>query len=87
MTKEESQQNRYIVMRVSLIDTIRNIPEGITVIFNCSKVGPMTSAKCCVSRLNKASGYEAYKISSDDNGITFSITHIKDLKNIDNGKN
>lgn len=75
ITKDLSQQNQYLVTRVSLIDTVKSIPVGVTVTFDCRITGPMTSAKSCVSRLNKAAGYEAYKIGTEDNGVTYSITH------------
>lgn len=68
-------QNKYLVKKVSVIDTLRQIPEGKTVKFDCRELGPCGSAYSAVSRLNKAAGYEAYKISSEDNGATYSITH------------
>lgn len=76
-TKEISQQNQYLVRRVSLTDTVKNIPAGVTVTFDCREAGPMSSAKSCICRLNKAAGYEAYKISTEDNGVTYTITHNK----------
>lgn len=36
-----------------------------------------TSAKSCVSRLNKAAGREEYKISTPDSGVTYHVTHNK----------
>lgn len=76
-TKELSQQNQYLVTRISLIDTVTNIPVGKTATFDCRVLGPMASAKSCVSRLNKAAGFEEYKIGTEDNGVTYSITHNK----------
>lgn len=76
-TKEITSQNQYLVRRVSLIDSIKSIPMGVTVTYECREVGPMASAKSCVSRLNKAAGYEEYKITSTDNGVTYSVTHNK----------
>lgn len=72
-TKEMPQQNQYLVRRVSLTDSIKSIPAGVTVTFDCREAGPMTSAKSCVSRLNKAAGEEVYSITSDDNGATYKI--------------
>lgn len=37
----------------------------------------MASAKSAVSRLNKAAGREEYKITSTDNGVTYSVIHNK----------
>lgn len=76
-TKEISAQNQYLVKRVSLTDTIKSIPAGVTVTYDCRVAGPMASAKSCISRLNKVAGYEEYKITSVDNGVTYSVCHIK----------
>lgn len=74
-TKEMPQQNQYLVRRVSLTDSIKSIPAGMTVTYDCREAGPMASAKSCVSRLNKAAGREEYKVITNDNGVTYSITH------------
>lgn len=76
-TKEITSQNQYLVRRVSLTDSIKSIPSGMTVTYDCRVAGPMASAKSCVSRLNKAAGYEEYKVTSEDNGVTYSVSHIK----------
>ncbi len=74
-TKEMPQQNQYLVKRVALMDSIKSIPTGITATFDCRVAGPMTSAKSCVSRLNKAAGREQYKVTTTDNGATYSVTN------------
>lgn len=74
-TKENIPQNKYLVRRVSLTDSIKSIPAGITVTFDCREAGSMASAKSAVSRLNKAAGREEFKISSENNGVTYSVTH------------
>lgn len=76
-TKEMPQQNRYLVRRVSLTDSIKSIPAGVTVTYDCREAGSMASAKSAISRLNKAAGREEYKITSEDNGVTYSVTHNK----------
>lgn len=76
-TKQISQQKPYLVKRVSLTDSFKSIPSGVTVTYDCRVAGPMASAKSCVSRLNKAAGREEYKITSEDNGVTYSVTHNK----------
>ena len=76
-SKEITTQNPSLVTRVSLIDSIRSIPRGKTALFHCRTAGPLTSAKSCVSRLNKAAGREEYKVTSTDNGVTYSVTHNK----------
>jgi len=76
-TKEMPQQNQYLVRRVSLTDSIKSIPAGMTVTYDCREAGSMASAKSAISRLNKAAGREEYKITSEDNGVTYSVTHNK----------
>lgn len=76
-TKEITSQNQYLVRRVSLTDSIKNIPVGVSVTFDCREAGSMASAKSAVSRLNKAAGREEYRIASTDNGVTYSVTHNK----------
>lgn len=73
--KIESQ--KYLVRKVSLTDSIKSIPTGVTVTYDCREAGSMASAKSAVSRLNKAAGFEEYKITSNDNGVTYSVTHNK----------
>lgn len=74
-TKEKTSQNQYLVRRVSLTDSIKSIPAGVTVTYDCRVAGSMASAKSAVSRLNKAAGREEYKITSTDNGVTYSVIH------------
>lgn len=76
-TKEMPQQNQYLVRRISLTDSIKSIPAGMTVTYDCREAGSMASAKSAISRLNKAAGREEYKITSEDNGVTYSVTHNK----------
>ena len=70
-TKEITSQNQYLVRRVSLTDSIKSIPAGVTVTYDCREAGSMASAKSSVSRLNKAAGREEYKVTSTDNGVTY----------------
>lgn len=74
-TKEIQSQNQYLVRRVSLTDSIKSIPAGVTVTYDCREAGSMASAKSAASRLNKAAGREEYKITSTDNGVTYSVIH------------
>lgn len=73
--KEITSQNQYLVRRVSLTDSIKSIPSGVTVTFDCREAGSMASAKSAVSRLNKAAGREEYKVTSTDNGVTYEVAH------------
>lgn len=74
MTKQIKQKD-CLVMRVSISESIKAIPAGTTATFDCRVAGPMGSAKSCVSRLNKAAGREEYKVTTPDNGVTYSVTH------------
>ena len=74
-TKEITSQNQYLVRRVSLTDSIKSIPSGVTVTFDCREAGSMASAKSAVSRLNKAAGREEYKVTSTDDGVTYEVAH------------
>lgn len=74
-TKEIAPRNRYLVRRVSLTESIKSIPVGKTATYDCREAGPMSSAKSAISRLNKAAGRDEYKITSTDNGVTYSVTH------------
>lgn len=38
-------ENCYLVKKVSITDTLRNIPVGKPVLFDCREAGPMASAK------------------------------------------
>ena len=76
-TKEKTSQNQYLVRRVSLTDSIKSVPAGVSVTFDCREAGSMASAKSAVSRLNKGVGREEYKVTSTDNGVTYSVTHNK----------
>jgi hypothetical protein len=66
-------ENSYIVKKVSITETLRNIPVGKLVLFDCKEAGSMGSAKAAVSRLNASAGKEVYRITSDDNGATYKI--------------
>lgn len=76
-TKEITSQNRYLVRRVSLTDSIKSIPVGETALYSSLEAGPMSSARSAISRLNKAAGREEFSIATEDNGVTYSVTHNK----------
>ena len=43
-------ENCYLVKKVSITDTLRNIPVGKPVLFDCREAGPMASA-CAANRI------------------------------------
>lgn len=43
-TKEFTQQKPYLVKRVSLTDSFKSIPAGVTVTYDCRVAGSMASA-------------------------------------------
>lgn len=73
-SKKIAPQNGYIVKKVSITDTLRNIPSKQAVRFDCRVAGPMASAKAAASRLNTAAGREIYSITTDDNGATYIVS-------------
>lgn len=38
-TKEKTTQNQYLVKRVSLTDSIKSIPTGVTATYDCREAG------------------------------------------------
>jgi hypothetical protein len=66
-------ENNYIVKKVSITETLKNLPVGKPVLLDCREAGSMASAKSAVCRLNAAAGKEVYTISTEDNGATFRV--------------
>ena len=46
-TKEITSQNQYLVRRVSLTDSIKSIPAGVTVTYDCREAG--WKRRCCLT--------------------------------------
>lgn len=69
-------ENQYLVKKVSVIDTFKNLPVGKSVTFDCRELGSYGTAQSAVSRLNKSAKAEAYKISTTDNGVTYSVIRL-----------
>lgn len=70
-----NERNDFLVSKVSITASIRNIPVGRSVTFDCRVAGSLSSAKSTVSRLNKAAGYAEYEIVTHDNGASYIVTH------------
>jgi hypothetical protein len=67
------KENDYLVKKVSITETLKRIPVGTSVLFDCREAGPMGSAKSAICRLNSAAGKDVYTITSEDNGATYKI--------------
>lgn len=72
MNNEKVEKNKYLVKKVSMIDTMRNMPVGRPVQFDAKECGPMSSARSAASRLAQA-GEGEWIVASDDNGATYII--------------
>lgn len=70
-------ENKYLVKKVSVTDTFRNLPVGKLVTFDCRELCSYGTAQSAVCRLNSAAKEETYKISSTDNGVTYSVIRLK----------
>lgn len=70
-------ENKYLVKKVSVIDTFRNLPIGKPIKFDCRELCSYGTAQSAVSRLNSSAKEEVYKISSTDNGVTYSVIRLK----------
>jgi hypothetical protein len=66
-------ENNYIIKKVSIVDTFRNMPIGKPMLFDCREFAKMTAAASAVSRLNITAGKKIYSISTEDNGITYTV--------------
>ncbi len=72
MNNEIVEKNKYLVKKVSMIDTMRNMPIGKPVQFDAKECGPLSSARSAASRLSQ-SGEGEWIVASDDNGVTYII--------------
>lgn len=70
------EENKYIVKKISVMDTLRNLPVGKPVIFDCRELCAYGTALSAVCRLNSANA-DSYRLITDDNGVTFTITRLK----------
>lgn len=71
----KGEENRYIVRKVSIADTLRNLPTGRPVMFDCREAGPLNSAYSAATRLRNA-GEGEWKIDPNDNGAHYIITRL-----------
>lgn len=72
---KENEQNQYIVRKVSMVDTFRNLPVGHPVDFDCREVGMLNTAYAAANRL-RASKEGEYKIEPKENGSHYVVTRL-----------
>lgn len=72
MNNEAVQKNKYLVRKISIIDTLRNMPTGQTVLYEAKECGSLSSARSAACRLAQY-GEGEWIITSDDNGATYNV--------------
>lgn len=72
---QEMPVNSPLVKAVSIVDTVKSIPEGRSVLYTCQVLGNYMTVYSAIRRLNERLGYDQYKFESNDNGATFIITN------------
>lgn len=74
-TNKNEERNQYLVRKVSIIDTLRNLPVGKPIMFDCREAGPLNSAYSAVNRL-KSKGEGEWRVNPNDNGAHYIITRM-----------
>lgn len=74
-TTQNSEEKSYIVRKVSMADTFRNLPVGKPVCFDCREVGPIATAYSAANRLRHV-GEGDYRIQPHDNGARYTVTRL-----------
>ncbi len=75
MEKEKMAVNQPLVRTVSIVDTVKSIPEGKSALYTCQVLGNYMTVYSAIRRMNERLGHEQYKFESNDNGATFIITN------------
>lgn len=75
-TKSNRVKNPYLVekLSVSITGTLKNLPYGRPIKFNCIEFTTLSSIRGTIIRLNKQSGFEEFTVFSNDNGATYEVT-------------
>lgn len=74
-TQAIGEENRYIVKKVSLIDTLRGLPIGKPVIFDCREVGSFGTVNATRCRLIN-NGEGDWRLETSDNGVHYTVTRL-----------
>lgn len=72
MNNQIEEKDKYVVTKVSLVDTLRNMPVDKPVKFDAETCGPIGSARSAACRLAQ-SGEGEWLVTSNDNGVTYII--------------
>ena len=69
------EKNKYLIKKVSIMETMRNLPYNKPVEFDAETCGPMSSARTAATRLAQ-NGSGKWLVESKNNGVTYTITRI-----------
>lgn len=76
MNNETTEKGKYLVRKISVTKTMRNLPIGKSIKFKAREYGPLSSARSAATRMAQ-SGEGEWKVTTDDNGTTYTITRLK----------
>jgi hypothetical protein len=69
--------NKYIIRKVAITETFRNLPIDQPVTFSCKEAAPINSAYSAACRLNKKYGEGTYTVTPIDNGASYTVIRSK----------
>lgn len=77
-TANEMPLNEPLIKVVSIVDTLKAIPAGRSVLYTCQALGNYMTVYSAVRRMNERLGRAQWLWESNDNGATFTITNLGD---------
>lgn len=72
MGERLEEKNKYIVKKVSIIDTMRKMPFEKPIELDAIECGPMSTARSAATRLAQY-GEGKWDVTSNNNGVTYTI--------------
>lgn len=78
LATDEMAVNEPLVKVVSIVDTLKAIPAGRSVLYTCQALGNYMTVYSAVRRMNERLGRAQWLWESNDNGATFTITNLGD---------
>lgn len=72
MNNKIEERNKYLVRKVSIIDTMRKLPFDKAIEFDALECGPVSTARSAATRLAQ-NGEGKWLVDSDNNGVTYTI--------------